>query len=174
MNDWVIAEWIDDEGRVRAPSFQGTNGKWYRAGTSEYGGPTILMMDGEPIEITKIQGANPQRRADDHEMRSALRTIQVRQAAIGDSVANLHATVLSSLNRIERDLARALGQRNALTPTPYTPKLTDIVNDIWLSGAAMTQPVLAPQEPHKGPVPRVVYVGGVATPAIGGETDVAK
>ena len=154
MNDWVIAEWIDEEGRIRAPSYQGTNGKWYRAGVSEYGGPTILSMDGEPVEITKIQGAKPQRRSENRDLQGALMHIQTRQAAIGDSVANLAAMVATSLNRIERDLSRIAGRT-----IPALPKLSDLTGDVWFS-APMTQPVLSPAPDYKGPIAPIVYETG--------------
>ena len=134
MTDWVIAEWIDESGRIRAPSYQSLNGKWYRAGVSDYGGPTILLMAGEPVDVTQIQGANPQRRPENYDLRGAMLRMQMRQEAIGDCVTSLAVTLSSALSRIERELAR---------PAPnmaIPPKLT---GDAWL-GVPMTQPVLAP------------------------------
>jgi hypothetical protein len=62
MTQWVIAEWADEgEERVRAPSYQSATGKWYRAGVSDYGGPTILLMDGDPVEDTRLLAATPSR-----------------------------------------------------------------------------------------------------------------
>jgi hypothetical protein len=138
MTQWVIAEWIDEgEERVRAPSYQSANGKWYRAGVSDYGGPTILLMEGDPVDVTRIQGSSPQRRPANYDLDGAIRGVQVRQAAIGDSVANLAVMVSTSLARIERDLARALGR-----PSPNYAALPN-TGDTWF-GAPMSQPVLSP------------------------------
>jgi hypothetical protein len=137
MTEWVIAEWIDESGRIRAPSYQSPSGKWYRAGVSDYGGPTILLMDGDPIDVTRIQGANPSRRPENNDIHGAMLRMHMRQEAIGDSVTSLAAMMSSAVGRIERDLARALGR---LAPTMATPpKLTGD----WVFGP-MTQPVLTP------------------------------
>jgi hypothetical protein len=168
MNDWVIAEWEDEEGRVRAPSFQGKNGNWYRAGVSDYGGPTILMMEGEPLEITKIQGASPQRRPADYELKEELRQMRMRQEAIHDSVAHLAAIVAASFNRIERDLAR-------VAPAPASQAA-------WLGAPAVTTPVLAPHPqgftsaPYDPPLPAVRMTHAQASTGSGtaGSIAVAK
>ena len=111
MTDWVIAEWIDEAGeRVRAPSYESSNGVWYRAGVADVGGPTILRMEGQPADITKIQGAEPQRRDVNRDLYSAVMQVQVRQSALGDKIEALYAMLGTRLNRIERNLDEQAGR----------------------------------------------------------------
>jgi len=102
--DWVIAEWLDEESgeRVRAPSYQSPNGVWYRAGVADAGGPTILRMEGEPVDVTKIQGCTPQRVSRNHDTEGALRQLQDRQAAMNVMLNHMGERLDRALSIIER------------------------------------------------------------------------
>lgn len=118
MQNWVIAEWIDEDGeRVRAPSFETANGVWYRAGAADTGGPTILRMGGQPVEVAEIQRANPQRANETADLRAIACRTEVRIAALGDMIERLGDSVISSLNRIERELGRH--SHNQTHPAPW-------------------------------------------------------
>jgi hypothetical protein len=109
MNEWVIAEWIEEGATIREPSYLSPAGVWYRAGTSDVGGPTILRMDHEPREITRIQGASPQRESEFAALRATCTRQEVRIANLDSKISKLEEFFVSSMNRIERHISLQTG-----------------------------------------------------------------
>jgi len=115
--NWVIGDWTIEGETVRAPAYRGNNGVWWRAGESDYGGPTMLRMEDGPTNVYAL-GAIAERlgAGENFDMQGMLMRMEIRQAALADRIDRLYHEMICGLQKIER-----AGRPNALA-TSYTPQ----------------------------------------------------
>lgn len=128
--NWVVADWNVDGEVLRFPAYNGGNGQWWRAGVSDYGGPTMLRMDVEPLNVFPLGAIADHPGAKGHsDVQGALVRMEVRQAPLADRVERLYQEVIYGLRRIE---SAACGgaladHRHTVNPMSYSSPFAPMV-----------------------------------------------